>query len=74
MNYTDRIISDHRILLGKPVIKGTRISIELLLKKLSEGADIEELAQDYQLEKEDVYAALHYASDLVANEEIIEEK
>jgi len=74
MNYTSRISSDYRILLGKPVIKGTRISVELLLKKLSEGATVDELAQDYEIEKEDVYAALHYASDLIANEEVLAEK
>lgn len=71
MHYQDRIVSDYRILLGKPVLKGTRISVELLLKKLSEGATVDELASDYSLEKEDIYAALHYASDLLANQEEI---
>lgn len=69
MHYQDRIISDYRILLGKPVIKGTRISVELLLKKLSEGATVDDLATDYELAKEDIYAALNYASALMANEE-----
>jgi len=74
MNYLNRISSDYRILLGKPVIKGTRISVELLLKKLSEGASVQELSKDYEIEKEDIYAALHYASDLIANEEVLNEK
>ena len=69
MLYQDRIISDHRILLGKPIIKGTRISVELVLKKLSEGATVEELVSDYQIQKEDIYAALNYAASLLANEE-----
>ena len=74
MNYAGRIISDYRILLGKPVIKGTRISVELLLKKLSEGASVQELVEDYEVEREDVYAALHYASAVVANEEVLSGK
>lgn len=72
MSYQDRIISDHKILLGKPLIKGTRISVELILKKLSQGASIQNLLTDYQhLQKEDIYAALEYASLLLANEEIM---
>jgi len=72
MNYADKIISDPGIMLGKPVIKGTRITVELILRKLSEGMSIEQLLQSYtHLSKDDVYAALTYASDLIANEEII---
>ena len=47
MVYADRIISDQKIMLGKPVIKGTRIMVELILKKLSEGISSEELMQAY---------------------------
>ncbi len=72
MNYQERITSDYKILLGKPVIKGTRITVELVLKKLSEGADIEQLLTMYpQLEREDILAALYYASERIANEEIL---
>jgi uncharacterized protein (DUF433 family) len=72
MDYRERIISDHTILLGKPVIKGTRISVELILKKLSQGASIEELLKSYpHLSREDVFAALTYASEVIANEEVI---
>ncbi len=69
MYYQDRITSDFKILLGKPVIKGTRISVEFLLKKLSERATVNELVANYGLETEDIYAALQYASELIANEE-----
>jgi len=72
MNYKERIISDHRIMLGKPVVKGTRLTIELLLRKLSEGATIPDLLTMYpNLQEADVLAALNYASDMMANEEII---
>jgi len=58
MTYTDRIVSDSKIMLGKPVIKGTRITVELILKKLSEGMTIEELLEAYpHLIKEDILAA-----------------
>jgi uncharacterized protein (DUF433 family) len=72
MEYSDRINIDSQIMLGKPVIKGIRIPVELVLRKLSEGLSIDQLLMSYDhLTKEDVYAALTYASDLVANDEII---
>ncbi len=72
MKYTERVVSTPTIMLGKPVIKGTRITIELILRKLAEGMSSEQLLSAYpQLSKEDVFAALTYASDLIANEEII---
>ncbi|MDN5212209.1 DUF433 domain-containing protein [Fulvivirgaceae bacterium BMA12] len=72
MTYMHRIIIDPDIMLGKPVIKGTRITVELILRKLSEGQTIEQILNSYsQLSKEDIYAALTFASDLIANEEVI---
>jgi len=67
--YPEHIVSDPRILLGKPVIKGTRISVEFILKKLSEGATLEEVAAQYGLQLEDIYAALDYASTRLAERE-----
>lgn len=43
MNYRERITSDYQVMLGKPVIKDTRLTVELLLRKLSEGAVIMDL-------------------------------
>lgn len=72
MNYKERIISDHQVMLGKPVIKGTRITVELLLRKLSEGATTSDLLAMYpNLQEADVLAALNYAYDILANEEVI---
>ncbi|MBC7913432.1 MAG: DUF433 domain-containing protein [Pyrinomonadaceae bacterium] len=72
MDYKHRVVSDHNILLGKPVIKGTRISVELILKKLSQGASVKELLVSYpHLTQEDVFAALTYAAEVIANEEHI---
>ncbi|HHG75131.1 MAG TPA: DUF433 domain-containing protein [Persephonella sp.] len=73
MDYKDRIISDPNILRGKPVIKGTRIPVELILEKLGEGMSIEELLEAYpSLTKEDVLAALSYSADVIKSEELVE--
>lgn len=59
MSYQDRIISDHQIMLGKPVVKGTRITVELLSQKLSQGAKAQDLLQMYpHLEEDDIRAAI----------------
>lgn len=57
---------------GKPMIRGTRISVEFILSLLSSGMDIEEILSDYQnLTRDDILAALHYAENLVKHEEIL---
>lgn len=69
--YRDRITIDRGTMLGKPVIAGTRIPVELILRKLAEGATEEELLDGYpRLTREDVAAALAYAADLVAENEV----
>jgi uncharacterized protein (DUF433 family) len=71
--YKDYIVSDYKIMLGKPVIKGTRITVEFILKKLSEGASIPQLIEMYpHLNSEQIRAALEYASNVVGNEEVLE--
>ena len=73
MNYKNRIISDYKIMLGKPVIKGTRITIELILRKMAEGASATKILEMYpKLEIEDLMACLNYAADVIAKEEVIE--
>jgi uncharacterized protein (DUF433 family) len=58
----ERIITDHQIMLGKPIIKGTRITVELILRKLSQGATQEDVVKMYpELSIEDVSAALTFA-------------
>ena len=55
MNYQNRIVADYKVMLGKPVIKGTRITVEVILKKLSEGATVNNLLEIYEhLTEEDV--------------------
>ena len=65
----DRIEINPKIMLGKPVIRGSRITVELILRKISEGADEKTLLQAYpQLTKEDIRAAVRYAADTLAHE------
>lgn len=60
-------------MLGKPVIKGTRITVELIMRKMADGYNIEELVKDYpHLSTEQIKASLEYAADLIANEEVHE--
>ena len=75
MKLYDRIERKPDVMLGKPVIKGTRIPVELIVRKLGEGASIEDLLDGYpNLKKEDIQAALLYAADTLGNELIIELK
>lgn len=72
MHYREQITCNPDILLGKPVIRGTRISVELILKKLSEGMRVEELLEAYpSLNRDHVMAALSYSADVIAREEFI---
>lgn len=69
---TDRIEINPEVMLGKPVIRGTRVTVELLLRKISEGASTEDLLDAYpRLSREDVLAAVAYAADALAHEEVI---
>lgn len=72
MNYTNRIHADYQVMLGKPVIRGTRITVELLLRKLSEGATTDDLLAMYPtLTLDDILAVFQYASKVLAREEVI---
>ena len=72
MTLHDRIEVNPRVMLGKPVIKGTRVPVELLLWKLGEGATQEDLLEGYpHLTREDILAAIAYAADVVAHKDIL---
>ncbi len=70
MRIAPRIVVDPDVRFGKPVIEGTRVPVELLLGKLAAGLTIEELVEDYDVTREDVLAALAYAAERIASEEI----
>jgi uncharacterized protein (DUF433 family) len=68
---SERITVDPDVLVGKPTIRGLRISVEQILKALAAGASTRDLLQDYpELEEEDIKAVLLYASQLVEEERI----
>lgn len=72
MGATGRIEINPKVLLGKPVIRGTRIPVELLLRKLSEGAKEGDLLDAYpRLTREDIQAAIGFAADTLAHEETV---
>jgi uncharacterized protein (DUF433 family) len=69
MNYHDRIVRNHDILGGKPVIKGTRVPVDLVLQCLANDPDIKKLFAAFpHLTIEDVKACLLYARELVEGE------
>lgn len=72
MTITDRIEINPKVMRGKPVIRGTRLTVELILRKLSEGAGEEDLMEAYpRLSRQDIQAAIRYAADTLAHEETI---
>ena len=67
-----RIEINPSVMQGKPVIRGTRIPIELLLRKLAEGATMEDLLDAYpRLTADDIRASLAYAADTIAHETVV---
>jgi uncharacterized protein (DUF433 family) len=71
VNIMDRITANPDVMVGKPTIRGMRITVEQLLKALANGITMDQLLDDYpELEKEDIRAALLYASQLVDEERV----
>lgn len=68
-DWQKRIVVDPKVLVGKPVIKGTRLSVEFILDLLANDWTIERILSEYpQLEREDVMAVLKYAAEMVKEE------
>ena len=72
MDWRERIVTDPDLLMGKPVVKGTRLSVELILGWLAQGWTIERVLENYpQLQHADVLAALAFASDMLREERYV---
>ncbi len=68
----DRIEINPEILVGKPIIKGTRISVDFILNLFAQGWDEEKILKNYsQLKKEDLRAVFDYAYQVIKDEQII---
>ena len=64
MNWEDRIVSDPNVLVGKPTIRGTRLSVEFILERLADGWTEKQLLENYpRLTAEDIRAVFAYASE-----------
>jgi uncharacterized protein (DUF433 family) len=72
MNWRERISSDPAVLLGKPVVKGTRISVELILGWLANGWTYEQVLESYpHIVREDILAALAFSEEMLRDEKYI---
>jgi uncharacterized protein (DUF433 family) len=71
MQWEDRITVNPNVLVGKPIIKGTRISVEFVIDLLGRGWSIEQVLREYDhLTTEDIQACLAYASDVLKSERV----
>ena len=69
MNWKDRIVIDPEVLVGKPIIKGSRISVELILDRTADGWTLEDILTSYpNIMREDVLAAWSFAAELFKEE------
>jgi uncharacterized protein (DUF433 family) len=65
-----RIVADQNIRFGRPVIAGTRVPVELIIGKMAGGMGASEVAEEYGITHEDVLAALSYAAQAIADEQV----
>ncbi|MGJ3234898.1 MAG: DUF433 domain-containing protein [Bacteroidota bacterium] len=73
MDWKSHIISDKKILLGKPTIKGTRISVEFILERLADGWTEEKILESYpHLKRSDIQAVFSYLNDFVKDGLMVE--
>jgi uncharacterized protein (DUF433 family) len=71
VDWRSRITFDPKVLTGKPIIKGTRIAVEFILDLLANGWTVKDILKNYpQLKREDVAAALKYATEILKEEKV----
>jgi uncharacterized protein (DUF433 family) len=66
----DRIVIDKKIMHGKPVVKGTRVPVEIVVGSLAGGMSYEEVEKEYGVAREDILACLDYATRIVTTERV----
>jgi len=73
MNYQERITANPNVMLGKPVIKNTRITVELILRKIAGGYSFDEILEMYShITKEDILACVSYAVSVIESEDTLQ--
>jgi uncharacterized protein (DUF433 family) len=71
-DWHDRITVDPDILVGKPIIRGTRISVELLMERLGDGRTMEQILESYpRLTRADVLAAVRFVTEIFREEDFV---
>lgn len=71
MNWQDRIILNPSVLVGKPVVRGTRLAVEFIVELLANGWSEQQILDNYPgITHEDISACLHYASELLKSERV----
>jgi uncharacterized protein (DUF433 family) len=70
MDLGNNICIDEKIKGGRPVIKGTRVPVDLILGKLAGGMKYEEVMKEYDITREDIFSVLEYASTYIAGDEL----
>lgn len=72
MEIKNHIEANPKIMLGKPVIKGTRITVEIVLRKLSDGFSKNDILEMYpHIKTEDIQACIAYAAEVIESEKVI---
>lgn len=66
-----RVVIDEKIRFGKPVIKGTRVPVDVIVGEIAAGMTVEEVCEEYDLKRADVFAALQYAAQLLKREQVM---
>lgn len=73
MDYHERITANPKVMLGKPVVKGTRITVELILRKIAGGYSHDEIIEMYShITKEDILASVSYAVSVMESEDTLQ--
>lgn len=70
MKVPDRIVINTKICAGKPCIRGTRLSVDLILELLASGWSYNQIQEEYEIENDDILAVLQYAHQILSEEEV----
>jgi uncharacterized protein (DUF433 family) len=70
MNWQDHITADPAVLVGKPVVRGTRLAVEFILGLIAQGWPEQEIARNYRLTNEQIRACAAYAQERMSEEKV----